>query len=43
MNKFGYALLIGSLLMRMLGYISWTNGFISFLPAFLFISFGKKS
>tara|TARA_B110000438_G_scaffold300219_1_gene352092 strand:+ start:29 stop:160 length:132 start_codon:yes stop_codon:yes gene_type:complete len=43
MNKIGYALLTGSLIMSLLGYISWTNGFISFLPAFLFISFGRKS
>lgn len=42
MNKVGYTLLLGSLILSMLGYLSWTTGFISFLPGLLLLYVHKR-
>ncbi len=40
--RLGYGLLLASLLLSLLGYLSWSQGFITFLPGLLLIYIYKK-
>ena len=40
--RLGYGLLLASLLLSLLGYLSWSQGLITFLPGLLLIYVHKK-
>ena len=40
--RLGYGLLLSSLLLSLLGYLSWSQGLITFLPVLFLIYVHKK-
>ena len=40
--RLGYGLLLASLLLSLLGYLSWSQGLITFLPGLFLIYVQKK-